>query len=62
MLQTLLGKIDQNSTKEKIENCKTDTVVTENEDCISQYFDNSKNPGRPKWTIVRSKPKFAGNN
>ena len=38
----IMEKYDRVLTSEKIEKCKSDTLVMEDEDCISQMFNSKK--------------------
>ena len=38
----IMGKADRDLTNEQIENIESDSVVIEDEDCISQIFGNLK--------------------
>ena len=53
----ILGKSDRVLTEEEIQKRKSDTNVTEDEDCTSQMFENLKKyKDEPNWINVKSKP------
>ena len=57
----IYGKfIEINLTSEEIEICKSETIVPEGENCITENFEYLKKyEGEPRWTKTKSRPMIA---